>query len=227
MNRTRIVVAAWILLTAAGMGFGGPGTTLSWLDYRDLDRILTEMNHKWLRRPSVQPFEHAPETWWLGGHGAGHVEPVTLGGWGMAHYSQQDVDSLGSDIAAVIGGFEAGYPWAPQHIDWFWLRPCLDLTAGGFFIAAHSLEPGQSDFFQWYAGWQLAVMPSLEVMGRLPYAGDAYVGIYLKAGYHLPFIAPQWYGDYDDFARPDLSLRGFQVSTGVRFGRMAYRPYRF
>jgi hypothetical protein len=203
------------------LGFGGFGATLSFVDFDGVNRTLTDLSREWTHNRSTDSFAYAPPTTWLGGHGGGEIGPVTLGGWGVATFQQPQSDSLGSDFASVTGAFEVGYVCSPdKHV---WIRPCLDLAVGAAFFDGHSLEHGQSDFFRYFLGWQAGVAPGLELMGRIRYSTGSYAGLYVKAGYHVPFMRMQWSGDSDP---PSFSLQGFQISAGLRFGRLEYRAYR-
>lgn len=207
-------------LVSAGicLGFGGFGAGLWFPSFSGLNRRLTELNREW---SGTGRFHYSSPVLTVGGHGAGEVADATLGGWGEATVRQEQADSLGSTMAAVLGGFEVGYLYAP--VEPFWMRPMLDLNVGVWFVDAHSLEDGGSNFYRWFLGWQMGVTPAVEVMGRVRAGAESYIGMFAKAGYTLPFMETQWSGSA---GRPDFQMKGFNIRFGLRFGRIALRPFR-
>jgi len=165
--------------------------------------------------------------WWLGGHGGSQVGVVTFGGSGAIGVRASHADSLGSELLALRGNFEAGYPAAP--VDWFWVRPCLEVCLAGGYIYAHSVENGtlvgnfKPNFSRGFWGWTLGGVPGIEVMGRLPSSRETFIGLFAKGSYFIPVAGPEWFGDVPP---PDFGLRGFHLQVGLRFGKMSsYRAF--
>lgn len=218
MSKKALTGVVGLIVVELCLGFGGFGTGLWFPSFRGLNRRLTELNRDWNGTGS---FRYSSPILTIGGHGAGEIAGATVGGWGEATVRQERADSLGSTLAAVIGGFEAGYPYSP--IEPFWIRPVMDVNIGVWFVDAHSLEDGGSNFYRWFLGWQMGVTPAAEVMGRVRTGSEAYVGLFVKVGYTLPFIETQWSGSA---GRPDFQMKGFNIRFGLRFGRLPLMPFR-
>jgi len=158
--------------------------------------------------------------WWLTGQGGGAVGSLTMGGWGAVAGLSPQADSVGTELLAVLAAYEIGYPYAP--VDYFWVRPCLDLGVGAWLDWVHSLEPGQDNFSRWYLAWSMVAAPGVEVMGRLRYSEQPYVGLVVKASYPMPF-GGQKFGQPQP---PDFRFQGLALQLGLRFGRMEPRTFR-
>jgi len=224
---TRAGVAVVLVLAAAtlGMGFGGFGGKGAFVDFEGLNRRLTQLNRGeppdegW---GGSEAFELKPPLFWLGGHGAGFVRDFTVGGGGGLTARQARADSVSAEFGAGTGFLEVGYCYSP--IQYFWVRPCAELSGAAWILYAHSRESfSEPNFSRWFVGWAVGAMPALELMGRLPYGFRKYAGLYVKGGYFLPFMSPQWYGDESP---PDFDLEGWSIEAGVRFGRMPPRSMR-
>jgi hypothetical protein len=225
MTRTGIAVVLVLSVFSVGMGFGGFGGKASFVDFEGLNRRLTRLNRGdppdegW---GGSDAFGLEPPLFWLSGHGAGFVRDFTIGGGGALAARQDRADSVHAEFGAGTGFFELGYCYSP--FEYFWVRPCAQLSGAAWASYAHSRESfGNPNFSRWFLGWAIGGMPGLELMGRLPYGFRRYVGLYVKGGYFLPFMNPQWYGDEDP---PAFGLEGWSVEAGIRFGRMPPRSIR-
>jgi len=219
--------AVGILFTVATcLGYGGFEVTGSLVEVEGLNQALKTLNQE--RNGSGQ-FTYSSPLWWLGGHGGGEIGVVTFGGSGAIGVRAGHADSLGSELVALRGDFEAGYPAAP--VDWFWVRPCIEVGLAGWVTYVHSIESGtfvgdlQPDFSRWFGAWTLGAAPGIEVMGRLPSSRHSFIGLFAKASYFVPLAGPEWFLDEPprDF---DFGLSGFAVQVGLRFGKLPYRAYR-
>ncbi len=215
-----IRVCALVAVTVSCcFGFGGFSATASFPGFGGLNQDLTELNHTW---HGADSFEHRAPLWWVGGHGAAFVEDVTVGGRGAVAFRSVAADSLGSEFLGLTGFVEVGYRYAP--VDYAWVRPCLDLGGGVWTLFVHSHDSfSQPNFSRWYLAWTMGAAPGLELMGRLRYRSDNYVGLFVKGSYFLPFHGPSWGGDDDP---PEFSLKGFNLHLGLRFGKMPVRAFR-
>jgi len=74
------------------------------------------------------------------------------------------------------------------------------------------------NFPRWYMGWVAGANPGIEVLGRMRYAGDLFAGLFLKAGWFIPFTVTQWRPAADEPLRPEFSMSGLNLQLGVRFG---------
>lgn len=203
-------------LVSSCLGFGGFGATAGFADFAGLDERLTEHNRTWGGRES---FRSSTPLWWIGGHGAGLVGDVTLGGWGVATARGASADSLEASLLGLMGGFEVGYAYSP--VEYCWVRPCLDLGIGLSTHYAHSVESfSQPNFSRWYLEMSTGFAPGLELMGRLRYREVNYIGLFVKGSYSLPVIGPVWFGDADP---PEFSFKGFSLHLGLRFGKLSAR----
>ncbi|MEO0073578.1 MAG: hypothetical protein ABIK43_02800 [candidate division WOR-3 bacterium] len=218
MNLKARVIVTGFAIAGICLGFGGFGAGLWFPRFAGLNRRLTELNREW---SGIGSFRYSPPLLTIGGHGAGEIAGITLGGWGDATVRQEQADSLGSTMAALFGGFEAGYPYSP--VEPFWVRPLLDVDLGVWFVDAHSLEDGGSNFYRWFLGWQMGLTPAVEIMGRIRTSPDSYMGLFVKTGYTLPFMETQWSGSA---GRPDFQMKGLNIRLGLRFGRTVIRPFR-
>ncbi len=212
-------------LTAMCLGYGGFEVTSSFVDMKGLNQTLTALNqNEW---NGSGKFAGTAPLWWLGGHGGGQVGIVTFGGSGAVGARTSRADSLSSELVALRGDFEAGYPYAP--LEWFWVRPCLDVGLAAWMIYVHSVENGtlvgnfQPNFSRSYSAWTLGAAPGVEVMGRLPSSRASFVGLFAKANYFIPFAGPEWLGDVPP---PKFGLSGFALQVGLRFGSVPYRAFR-
>lgn len=213
-----------LFLVGTCLGYGGFEVTGSFVGVKELNQTLTALNQEW---NGSGPFAHTSPLLWLGGHGGAQVGVVTFGGSGAITASASHADSLGSELAALRGSFEAGYPYAPT--EWFWVRPCVDVGLAGWLIYVHSVESGilvgssQPNFSRWFSAWTLGAAPGVEVMGRLSSSRESFIGLFAKAGYFIPVAGPEWSGDIPP---PKFSLSGFTLQVGLRFGKTPYRAFR-
>ncbi len=123
-------------------------------------------------------------------------------------------DSLGVELFGVLPSFELGYVLEP--IEYMWIRPCLGLGGGAWASYVHSHESfSQPNFGRWFYGWSAGLGPGLEVMGRVPYRRESFIGLYVKAGYDLALAS----GLLGDEEPPDFRLGGFRLELGLRFDR--------
>jgi hypothetical protein len=213
-------------LVAAAVGYGGFEATGSFVSFHGLNQALTALNqNEWNGQSS---FEYSGPMWWLGGHGGAQVGVVTLGGSGAISVLANHADSLGSELLALRGEFEAGYPYSP--IEQFWVRPCLDVGLATWLVYVHSVEGGllvgssQPNYSKWFMAWTIGATPGVEVMGRLRWSPSGFIGLFSKAGYHIPVAGPEWFGDS---GHPRFGLGGFAAQFGMRFGSLPYREFRF
>jgi hypothetical protein len=214
----RAGVAGVLCLAAVCYGYGGFEVTSTFNGVGGLNQTLDSLNREW---KGAGRFTHKSPLWWFGGHGGSQVGVVTLGGSGAATVRANHADSLGSELAAIRGNFEVGYPYAP--VEWFWLRGCLEIGGAGCVIYAHSVENGLllgnfgGNFKRWYSAWIVSATPGVELMGTLP---GSYVSLFTKASYAIPVAGPQWLGDR---LPPAFSLGGFSIQIGLRFGQTVHR----
>ena len=221
----RVGTIGILSLSAMCLGYGGFEVTTSFVDMRGLNQTLTALNQdEW---NGSGKFTSPSPLWWFGGHGGGQVGIVTFGGSGAITVHAAHADSLGSELVALRGGFNAGYPYAP--LKWFWVRPCVDVGAAGWLVYAHSVEGGvrvggsQPNFSRFFSAWTLGAAPGVEVMGRLPSSRESFIGVFAKADYFIPLTGPEWFGDIPP---PKFSLSGFNLQVGMRFGGTPYRAFR-
>ena len=221
----RVGAVGIMSLATMCLGYGGFEVTGSFVGVKGLNQALTALNqNEW--NGSGQ-FAYTSPLWWLGGHGGGQVGIVTFGGSGAITAGASHADSLGSELVALRGSFEAGYPYAP--VEWFWVRPCVDVGLAGWLIYVHSVESGmlvgnlQSNFSRLFSAWTFGATPGVEVMGRLPSSRESFVGLFAKASYFIPVAGPEWFGDIPP---PKFSVSGFNVQVGLRFGSVPYRAFR-
>jgi len=214
----RAGVAGVLCLAAVCYGYGGFEVTSTFNGVGGLNQTLDSLNREW---KGTGRFTHKSPLWWFGGHGGSQVGVVTLGGSGAATVRANHADSLGSELAAIRGNFEVGYPYSP--VEWFWLRGCLEIGGAGCVIYAHSVENGLllgnfgGNFKRWYSAWIVSAAPGVELMGTLP---GSYVSLFTKASYAIPVAGPQWLGDR---LPPAFSLGGFSIQIGLRFGQTVHR----
>jgi len=205
-----ILVIGVLSLAALSFGYGGLEVTSTFNDLKGVNHTLDSLNRFW---HGTGQFAYKSPIWWFGGHGGELVGPVTLGGSGaIAPYAKQ-ADSLKSDLAALRANFEVGFPYSPNQ--WVWVRPCLELGAMGLFVYAQTLS---ADNKRWFAAWSVGAAPGVEVMGSLPTSSQSFIGLFVKASYLVPVSGPSWFGDNPP---PSLSLRGFALQMGLRFGKTA------
>lgn len=193
-----------LLLAASSPGYGGFEVTSTFNDLDGLNRKLDTLL-------GTHNFSYRAPMWWFGGHGGEHVGPVSLGGSGALSSSARQSDSLESQLAAIRACFDVGFPYRPNQ--WVWVRPCLDLGATGLLVYAQTLR---ADTKKWYAAWSIGTAPGIEVMGSLPTTAESFIGLFVKASYLIPISGPSWFGDSEP---PALSLGGFALQMGVRFGK--------
>jgi hypothetical protein len=225
MTRTGIAVVLVLSVFSVGMGFGGFGGKASFVDFEGLNRRLTRLNRGdppdegW---GGSDAFRLEPPLFWLSGHGAGFAGDFTIGGGGALTARQDRADSVFAEFGAGTGFFEVGYCYSP--IQYFWVRPCAELSGAAWTSYVHSRESfNEPNFSRWFLGWGIGAMPALELMGRLPYGYRKYAGLYLKGGYFLPLMKTQWYGDEPPH---DFDLEGWSIEAGIRFGRTPPRSMR-
>ena len=217
-------VAIMSLVTLC-LGYGGFEVTGSFVGVNGLNQALTALNRDVM--DGSDTFAETSPLWWLGGHGGGQVGVLTFGGAGAIAARTNHADSLGSELVALRGDFEAGYPYAPK--EWFWVRPCVDVGLGAWLIYVHSVEGGvlvggtQPNVSRWFPAWTLGVAPGVEVMGRLRSSRGSFTGLFAKASYFIPAAGPEWFGDAQP---PKFSLSGLSVQVGMRFGSTSYRAFR-
>jgi len=214
-----------LCLAATCLGYGGFEFGTSFVDVNGLNQTLTVLNRdEWT---GSYEFNGTSPLWWLGGHGGGQVGVVTLGGSGAIGARVDHTDSLGSELVALRGSFDAGYPYAP--LDWFWVRPCVDVGLAGWFLYAHSVESGtfvgdfQPNFSRGYGAWTIGAAPGLEVMGRWSSSPESFIGVFARASYFFALTGPEWFGDAPP---PEFGLNGFAVQVGMRLGSTPYRAFR-
>jgi hypothetical protein len=198
------LVLGVLLLAALSLGYGGLEVTSTFNDLGGLNRKLDTLL-------GTHHFSYRAPMWWFGGHGGEHVGPVTLGGSGALSSSTKQSDSLKSQLAAIRANFEVGFPYTPNQ--WVWVRPCLELGATGLLVYAQTLR---ADTKKWYAAWSIGAAPGIEVMGSLPTSSESFIGLFVKASYHIPVSGLAWFGDSEP---PSLSLGGFALQMGLRFGK--------
>ena len=219
------VIGGILFLAASCLGYGGFEVTAGFVDFSKLNQALTTFNQA-----------HPPDGWngsgkftyktplmWYGGHGGEYVGPVTLGGSGAVAARFNQADSLGSELGAIRGNFEAGFPYSP--VEWFWVRPTVELSGAGWVIYAHSKENGavignfSANFKRWFGAWNISAAPGVELMGSLPTSGESFIGLFVKTSYYIPLSKPGWFGDRNP---PDFDLSRFYVQIGIRFGKSHY-----
>jgi hypothetical protein len=209
------------MAVCSAFGFGGVDMSASFANTKGLDARLTALDREW-DSTSTGAFRTTSPLWWLGGHGGGHVGLLTVGGRGAVMTRNAKVDGLAAEMFGVNGFFDIGFPYAP--VEQFWVRPCLELGGGTWVHYIHSDESfSQPDFSRWYLAWTFGMLPGAEVMGRIRYMGDNYVGLFVKGGYFVPFSGPGWSGDAEP---PKLGLSGFALQFGLRFGKLEQKSFR-
>lgn len=214
----RAGVVGVLCLSAMCYGYGGFEATGTFNGTRGLNHTLDSLNQTW---KGTGRFTHRSPLWWFGGHGGSQIGVVTIGGSGAAAVRANHADSLGSELAAIRGNFEVGYPYTP--VEWFWLRGCLEVGGAGCVIYAHSVENGvllgnfSDNLKRWYSTWMISAAPGVEVMGIWP---QSQVGLFMKASYVIPIARTQWLGDKPP---PAFSIGGFSLQIGLRFGQIAHR----
>jgi hypothetical protein len=214
-----------VLLAGSAAGYGGFDGTAAFVGVRGLNQSLTALNqNEWT---GSGRFTYAAPTWWLGGHGAGQVGPLTIGGAGAASVAANHADSLGSEMGALRGSFDVGYPYSP--VEYCWIRPCLDVGAVAWVIFCHSVEDGyiagssEYNFSRWFAAWTFGAAPGVELMGRVRTGEESSFGAYVKTSYFIPLTRPDWYGDEPS---PSFGPGGFLIQFGLRFGDLPIKPFR-
>jgi len=224
MQRPVLANPGLFLLAAAAAfslcaGYGGFGATASFTDVSDMNRVFTELNAEWKGKDT---FRMKSPVWWVGGHGAGLVDNITVGGGGAATYYNLRADSVEAEFFGARPSFELGYRIEPfEH---GWLRPGLALSGTAWVCFVHSRESfSDPNFSRWFYAWNAGLMPFLEVMGRFRYRDDNAVGVFAKTGYLLPVHGPTWYGDANP---PEFSPDGFTLEFGVRFESRPRGPLR-
>ena len=217
--RRLVLLLGFVFL--ACYGFGGPEWVMAYPNFDALNNRLTAINDSF---GGIDQVLHEQPLNFLGGHGAAHVGSVTVGGRGALGSSRAEGDAVTADLACATGAFEVGYPWAP--VEYFWLRPCLELQAAGWvsLVRPSGSTWGDAAHRRWNVAWDLSVLPSLEAMARLRYLATHYIGVYASGGYNLPLFKPDYYGHRDP---ADFDLSGFVVRAGIRFGAMKERVFRF
>ncbi|MEO0086435.1 MAG: hypothetical protein ABIK37_07385 [candidate division WOR-3 bacterium] len=220
----RVVVFGCVAIVSLSAGYGGFETTLGYPGFGGLNQRFTELHTAQPPAGWGEPgrFACRGPLWWFGGHGGGIAGPVSLGGRGAISARQDRASALEAQFAGALAGFEVGYPYAPER--WFWVRPCLELVGGAWVHYVHSNESfSEPNFSRYFLAWTFGVTPAVEVMGRLRYGGESFVGLFLKPGWYVPFAGPVWTGDSDP---PRFSIKGFSLQVGLRFGRYPFEPMR-
>lgn len=202
------LVVGVLLLVTLGLGYGGFEVTSTFNNMGGLNERLDLLNQG---RMGTGQFTYKAPLWWFGGHGGEQVGPVTLGGSGALAWRGNQADSVKGDLAAIRADFEVGFPYIPNQYVWF--RPCLDLGGAGTLVYAQTYS---ADTKWWFASWTIGATPGVEAMGCLPTSSESFIGLFVKAGYFIPFSGPSWFGDKNP---PALSLRGFSLQLGLRFGK--------
>jgi hypothetical protein len=207
------------------LGYGGFEVTSSFVDMKGLNQTLTALNqNEW---NGSGKFASLSPLWWLGGHGGLQVGVFTFGGSGAIGARASHADSLGSELVAVRADFEVGYPYAP--VDWFWVRPCVNVGFAAWLIYVHSVEDGmligspQPNYTRRFEAGTFGAAPGVELMGTLHSSRESYVGLFARVDYFVPVAGPDWFG-YSP--RPKFGLGGFALQVGLRFGSTPYRAFR-
>lgn len=206
--------AALLLLVGCAFGYGGFEFGGSFVDYAPEARRLSELNREW---EGAGEFRPSLPTVWFGGHAGGHAGPVTVGGRGAVTFRSLAADAIEVQFGGAQVALDLGWHYAP--VAFLALRPGVELGGAGWVYYVHDRDTPLSDpdFSRWFVGWTMGATPAFEVMGRLPGGGNRYTGLFIKAGYFLPFYGPAWY--YDE-SPPGFDLKGFNLQLGIRFGRL-------
>ncbi|HTW90483.1 MAG TPA: hypothetical protein VMH22_02105 [bacterium] len=202
------LVAGILFLATLCMGYGGFEVTSTFNSMGGLNDRLDSLNRQQL---GTGHFTYGAPLWWYGGHGGGQVGPVTLGGSGALTWRANQADSVKGQLIAVRANLEVGFPYVPNQ--WLLFRPCVELGGAGTLVYAQTFSASSK---WWFASWTIGATPGVEAMGMLPTSSESFIGLFLKAGYFIPFSGPTWFGDKNP---PALSLRGFSLQLGVRFGK--------
>ena len=199
-------------------GYGGFDLTASFADYAAHDARLTRLNREWHGRDE---FRTLVPNLWFGGHGAGVIHGVTIGGRGVAGLRRYEGDAILAEFVGAQGYLEVGYRIVP--VEPLWIRPGVEVGGGPWVYYVHDRQTPFADpnFSRWFLGWTIGVAPGLELMGRWHYRPDRYAGVFVKTSYFFPLHGPDWYLDADP---PGFDLRGIHVQVGLRFG--TYPPVR-
>jgi hypothetical protein len=219
----RITLLCWLVMATAASGYGGFGFSASYADLGGLDRMLSRLNRE--EAGGSGAFALSQPLWSVFGQGGGHAAWFTVAGTGALFARVAKADALKSEMVGVSGWLEGGYPYAP--LEWFWVRPTVDLGGTGWYGYAHSLDRGffpgamKAKTARKYFGWVAGVAPGLEVMGRIRSGRTSFFGLFVKGSWFIPAIGPQCYGNAGE---QDFTLSGFSVTAGVRFGRISERP---
>jgi hypothetical protein len=215
------VIGILIACAAVACGFGGP--EFVWL-YPNVDGLNRRLSEIGLGFGSEQVPQQERPFYALGGHGAGQVGAVTVGGRGAAGGVRANGDIVVSDLAFATGALEVGYPWSP--VEFCWLRPTVELQASGWVDLVHASNTvwGEPELRRWFVGWEVSAVPGLEAMVRLRYLETRYVGLYGSAGYAIPLVPAQYYGHSNP---PEFDFSGFVLRAGLRLGLMDERVFRF
>ena len=223
-HTVKLVVLGVLCLAAMGSGYGGFEAAAGFVNFGDVNDILTVFNRDSLKGDGRLAYKGP--LWWFGGHGGDQVGVVTLGGSGAFTARATQADSLSSELAAIRANFEVGFPHSP--VEWFTVRPCVELAGAGMVIYAHTKENGEfvgnfsARFKRWYAAWIVGAAPGVELMGSLPTSEESFLGLFVKTSYFFPVSGPRWFGDKDP---PGFGLSGFSVQVGLRFGKTAPREF--
>ncbi len=202
------LVAGILFLATLGLGYGGFEVTSTFNSMGGLNDRLDSLN---VARMGTGRFNFKSPLWWFGGHGGEQVGPVTLGGSGALAWRGNQADSVKGNLAALRADFDVGFPFIPNQ--YVWLRPSLELGGAGALVYAQTYN---ADAKYWFASWTVGATPGIEVMGILPTSSESFMGLFVKAGYFIPFSGPSWFGDKNP---PAFSLRGFSLQIGLRFGK--------
>jgi hypothetical protein len=224
------VLTAVLIASTAGTalaGYGGFGVTATYLKTSGINRTLTELNRDPAEYGGRDSFVLDRPLWWLGGHRAGAIGNITLGGGGAATATTHRVDSMAAELVGIRGNFDAGFAYVPW--DFLWVRPHVEVGFGGWFLYAHSVEEGalfvtNPDVWHVLWGWTVGAAPGLEVMGRLRYGQEQYIALYTKANYFIPIGGPEVYSG--EAEPPAFGLGGLSWEAGLRFGSAARPPFK-
>ena len=200
------------------LGYGGFDVTAAFADYAAHDFRLTQLNREW---NGGDVFRTLAPNLWFGGHGAGVVYGVTIGGRGGVGLRQFRGDAILAEFLGVQGYLDVGYRIVP--VEPLWIRPSVEIGGGPWVYYVHDRQTPFADpnFSRWFLGWTVGVAPGLELMGRWHCRPDRYAGVFVKTSYFFPIHGPDWYLDANP---PGFDLRGIHVQLGVRFG--TYPPRR-
>lgn len=212
------LITCLLVVISLGSGYGGLGVAATFAEFAGLERALVDHDTAWGGRGL---FNIRPPLWSVGGHGAAETGSLTIGGFGTVSFLSYQAESTGTELMAAQTAFEIGYPYAMFEV--LQLGPSLGIGPVAWCHLIHSQEPGRSNYFRWHLGWVLSAAPGVELSVKLRVAEASYVAVYLKGAYSFSITPVDWHGDPGP---PEFRPVGFQVQSGLRFGRMSIRPFR-